>query len=234
MDNVLLRTFGYSYLRFTRPRTVSDRLEFIREYFPGGDVLDVGCGSAGSYFALAERGRGLRRYLGVDIDVDRLSRRIPRAEFRQVDLRRADEIGLGQFDVVLCLEVIEHLIDHEQVMRLIARSCRPGGMLLLSTPSVDFVDHFKMLFPQQFITTVVEDGGHVRDGYSEQGLRDLLVRSGFEVERFLGVSRFDEHSLRGYLSLKDRRAQVLYNLRHRRQGAGRVWSHAVVAKRVLN
>jgi len=237
LDDALLRNFGYRYFKTTRPTTVCDRIDFVVERFTGGDVLDVGCGSAGVYVALAgQPAPELRRYLGIDWNVARLRGRVRNGELRLVDLRQADEIDTGIFDFVVCTEVIEHLNDDSQLMRLLARSCRPGGTLLLTTPSREFVHHFKDDYPEFFVpVTGVEDGGHVRDGYTPDELSTLAEEAGFRAEEIVPISKFTTASLGAYLQIARRNqyARVVRNLFHRspsHDGLG--WSLGLVATRI--
>lgn len=99
--------------------------------------LDVGCGTGNSY-ALEFRRRGAP-YQGVDIS--------PQA----VEMARAAGINAqvigdaaqlpfadGSFDLVLCIEVLEHLFAPDRAAVEIHRVLRPGGRLVVSTPNVAY------------------------------------------------------------------------------------------------
>ena len=43
---------------------------------------------------------------------------------------------VGPFDLIVCFEVIEHLVDHSYLLGELARRLAPGGTLLLSTPNL--------------------------------------------------------------------------------------------------
>ena len=84
-------------------------------------VLDVGCGVKPylPYFATA------REYIGVDI-----------AQTEYADLVGSIEqlpVADASFDVVLCIQVLEHVDDPSQGIRELHRVTRPGGRVLLST-----------------------------------------------------------------------------------------------------
>jgi 2-polyprenyl-3-methyl-5-hydroxy-6-metoxy-1,4-benzoquinol methylase len=95
--------------------------------------------------------------------------------FRVVDLRELDRFadGLGQFDQVLCLEVIEHILDDRKLLRDLATVTRPGGRLLLTTPNRDHVPFFGETISDH------EDGHHLRVGYSHEEMEALLREAGF-------------------------------------------------------
>jgi SAM-dependent methyltransferase len=103
------------------------------------------------------------------------------AEFEVQDVRelhtRKDLIGA--FDVAVCCEVIEHIIDDEKLMRDIARCLKPGGRLLLTTPNFNLrpIDPAHAgPFPS------IEDGGHVRKGYTPEDLLRICRRAELRVQ----------------------------------------------------
>lgn len=60
--------------------------------------------------------------------------RCPRATYTPADLERCD-IRLGRtFDLILCADVIEHLVDPDPMLALIRTASHPGTLILLSTP----------------------------------------------------------------------------------------------------
>jgi SAM-dependent methyltransferase len=93
------------------------------------------------------------------------------------DLRELDRFAeeLGCYDQVFCLEVIEHIRDDRKLLRDLARVTRPGGRLLLTTPSRDHVPFFGEVVSER------EDGHHVRRGYTHREMDELLSSAGFRV-----------------------------------------------------
>lgn len=108
-------------------------------------VLDVGCGAGLSTAAIALA--GAVRPVGLDLSPD-LPRRGPRiaahnrvrAAFVRGDATRLPFEGRG-FDLVLSMEMIEHIPDWESAIREMARCVRPGGRLLVSTPNKWGIHH---------------------------------------------------------------------------------------------
>ena len=103
-------------------------------WIEGERVLDCGCG----------RGKLLERlgtdvsYTGVDHDiilVRYLRRRYPNAQFLSAELESLDFSPMDAFDSVVMLALIEHLVSPEVVLKQLASFVRPGGLLILTTPT---------------------------------------------------------------------------------------------------
>jgi SAM-dependent methyltransferase len=99
--------------------------------------MDIGCGT-GVYTALC-RVEGVRAYVGVDItDVlfPHLVGEFPAYEFLRRDVT-SDHLE-GAFDVVLMIDVVEHIVTEQQLdaaMQNVRRCLAPGGTFVLAFPS---------------------------------------------------------------------------------------------------
>lgn len=115
------------------------RANWIDRYSPvqGQRLVDVGCGGGILAEAMAQRGAEVT---GIDMGEAPLSvARLHRLESGvDVDYRRctaeqlADEQP-GRFDIVCCLEMLEHVPDPAAVIRACAELARPGATLYFST-----------------------------------------------------------------------------------------------------
>ncbi len=97
-------------------------------------VLEAGCGEGYGADLLAGVARTV---LGLDYDVltaAHVARRYPRVGVARANLV-ALPVGDGSIDVVVSLQVIEHLWEQERFLRECRRVLRPGGALLVSTPN---------------------------------------------------------------------------------------------------
>ncbi|MCM2324517.1 MAG: methyltransferase domain-containing protein [Oligoflexia bacterium] len=105
---------------------------------PGAAVLDVGCGTGGSAFWLAENLRS--HVLGINISPVQLG--IAREQLKlkgleeQVRFARMDAGRMefeGRFDVIWTIECVEHLQDKPRFFASAARLLKPGGVLAMAT-----------------------------------------------------------------------------------------------------
>ena len=197
-DDLLVRLFGWRAAFIHGNTTTLDRWRYLRRRLPrvrstGERVLDVGCGSGAFTIAAATRG-----YHAVGLSWDERNQAaaerraglagVGDVSFPICDVRRLDARGelVGCFDIAICFETIEHVRDDRKLLRDIHRCLKPGGRLYLSTPNYHYRSSDKDMGP----FSAVEDGGHVRRGYSPAMLRELCGDAGFDIEEITYVSQF--------------------------------------------
>lgn len=117
------------------------------------------------------------------------------------------------FDVVLCLDVIEHVIEDEALVYETARVLKEGGMLVLTTPKKDV-----KLTHQTDMKQYNEFAGHLRSGYDKKELEELLEGAGLKVIKYTSYHNLITRYLYYYFSWRnvlnlsmDKRAQILEN-----------------------
>lgn len=115
------------------------RLDFIdaRAGLAERRVIDVGCGGGILAEAMAHRGAWVT---GIDLGEAPLAVARRHAEqsgvdvdYRRISVEEMAEQHPGAFDVVTCLEMLEHVPDPASVVRACARLAKPGGQLVFST-----------------------------------------------------------------------------------------------------
>ena len=190
MKYLFLRVFGHGLTLIFGDTLVLDRWRWLKRYLPrtaGQELLlDVGCGSGAFTLGAAKLGY---RALGLSWDERNnaeAQRRakvlgLDNASFQVLDVRRLDQFdkGVGHYNFVINCENIEHIIDDAKLIRDIYNILAPGGRLLITTPNY----YFKPLDRKDDGPyELIEDGRHVRRGYSKAGLIELLEAHGFMVE----------------------------------------------------
>jgi len=116
------------------------RLDWIDGLAPlhGKRVLDVGCGGGILAESMARRGADV---LGIDLaskplkvaQLHAIESATPQITYREVAVEAlADEMP-ERFDVVTCMEMLEHVPDPESAVRACGRLVRPGGWAFFST-----------------------------------------------------------------------------------------------------
>ncbi len=186
MSDTLLKVFGWRSLLIHGDPCVLDRWLWLRAHLRRGPLrtFDAGSGNGsfsiyagivgnevlGASFSAREQGDARRR-------ADMIG--LAGVEFRILDLRElATHVeSLGSFDQIICFETIEHLTDDEGLVRSLVGMLKEGGSLLLTAP----FDGHRPLYTEQLHPSGVEDGSHVRYGYSQPQLRAIAEGAGLEV-----------------------------------------------------
>jgi SAM-dependent methyltransferase len=178
------------YLMYPGTNWISrDKSKVVRMFLRGTPdqpirTLDCGCGNA--YFAhqaILRHARCLgitihswekhnceemRSFLGWDESQLKLL-------VTNLERLAADRSQQEQFDQVLLLDVIEHILDAPAALRQIHALTAEDGLVYITTPDRDWqgnADHLRV--------TRKEDGWHVRNGYTMEQLESLLEQAGFE------------------------------------------------------
>ncbi len=158
---------------------------------PGSTVLDVGCGPGVVARALAARGC---KVWGLERDPARAnSARNHCIEVLEADVEAvslSEEFAGRSFDVVLFLDVLEHLRDPQAALAGAEAVLAPGGSVLLSVPNVTHGALRLELLSGKFRyrASGLLDRGHLRF-FDAEGVDALIRQAGFRSETRLRVTR---------------------------------------------
>jgi SAM-dependent methyltransferase len=142
------------------------------------NILDAGAGFGQHTFYLS----GLNpdwKILAVDVkqeqveDCNAFFHQIGRdhVKFEVADLTKFKKDN--EFDLALSVDVMEHILEDVLVFKNICASLKPGGMLLISTPS----DQGGSDVQGDGETSFIEE--HVRDGYNIKEIEEKILSAGF-------------------------------------------------------
>jgi len=150
-----------------------------REGFSPEKIADAGSGFGQYVYYLSKR-YPKARITGLDIkqeqvdDCNQFFTAIKcnhRVNFRYADLTKLEENE--KWDLVLSVDVMEHIEDDRTVFRHLYKGLRPGGILLISTPSDQGGSDVHHEHDESFIDE------HVRDGYGIVEIDEKLREAGF-------------------------------------------------------
>lgn len=130
----------------------------------GKNVLDVGCGGGILAESMATRGALVT---GIDLSDKALAvARLHLLETGQkVDYRKvsAEELAgdqPGAFDIVTCLEMLEHVPDPASTVRACAQLVRPGGLVFFSTLNRNPKSYFFAVVGAEYVLNLLPRGTH--------------------------------------------------------------------------
>ena len=148
-----------------RRRILLDVLERNVDQTGGLHILDAGCGGGATT-------ESLRRYGSVrGMDISEEAVEYNRERGREVSLGSIEQMPFpdSRFDLVLALDIIEHVPDDLQALQELFRTVRPGGSLLVTVPAL------QMLWSAHDVIN-----GHYRR-YTLGELRSRIEAAGYEV-----------------------------------------------------
>ncbi len=150
-------------------------------------VLDAGSGRGDLAVALARRHPNWQ-VVGIDLSADRARYAIEAARhlgLENLEFRVGDLAHLGfddEFDLIVNSDVLEHIEDDRAVIRNLFQALRPGGHLIVTSPSIPQRRHLALVgWRERRIHFSTRDYGHVRDGYSKRDLDEKFRDAGGRV-----------------------------------------------------
>jgi 2-polyprenyl-3-methyl-5-hydroxy-6-metoxy-1,4-benzoquinol methylase len=167
MDEVYTAAYARLYREHwwwrVREAILLDEIRELRDGKQAARILDVGCG-AGVFFSALERFGDVE---GVESDiaaVEQSGRWRTRIHIGELD--RSFDPG-HSFDLILLLDVLEHVVRPDDVLRRAAELLKPDGRLLVTVPAFDW------------LWTSHDDLNHHVKRYTAAEMRALLGRAGF-------------------------------------------------------
>ena len=144
----------------------------------GRTALDVGCGAGLLAEPLARLGAGVT---GLDASPELIAAARDHAEALglTIDYRAGElaELG-GQFDLITCMEVIEHVADPAEFVKALAKRLAPGGLLILSTPNATGWSKLLMITVAEAIGQIPRGTHHFDKFIAPERMKALLTDAG--------------------------------------------------------
>lgn len=142
------------------------RLEWIESHarLPGKRVLDIGCGGgilSESMAALGAQVKGIdlsSEALGV-ADLHSLESGIT-VEYEEIPAEALAEREPGSYDVVTCMEMLEHVPDPAAIVKACAQLVKPGGWVFFSTLNRNIKSYIFAVIGAEYIARMLPKGTH--------------------------------------------------------------------------
>lgn len=129
--------------------------------FKGLKILDIGCGGGLVCEPLSRLGGTIT---GIDADPQAVKTAQRHAEDSDLKIKyiggKAEDIKKETFDIVLALEIIEHVTDAEEFIKTCALLCKPGGLIILSTLNKTIKSKLLGIYVAEYILNWVPKGTH--------------------------------------------------------------------------
>jgi 2-polyprenyl-3-methyl-5-hydroxy-6-metoxy-1,4-benzoquinol methylase len=178
MDDPLRIAYDFALANLEADRGSRGRV--FRAIPDGSRVLDVGC-DTGRLGEILRREKGCIVH-GIERDpraAAEASLRLDRVEVRPVEAE-ASFVGFEDFDVVMFLDVLEHLYDPWSVLRGARATLRSGGVILSVVPNIAHLSVVRRLLAGRFEYQEhgMMDKTHLR-WFTRRSFVDALERAGF-------------------------------------------------------
>ncbi|WP_159879100.1 MULTISPECIES: bifunctional 2-polyprenyl-6-hydroxyphenol methylase/3-demethylubiquinol 3-O-methyltransferase UbiG [Aquitalea] len=171
------------------------RLDYIDDFAGIKDlkVLDVGCGGGILAESMAQRGAQV-----TGIDLAKKSLKVAQlhslesgvnVEYRCIAVEDLAEEAAGSFDVVTCMEMLEHVPDPESVVRSCARLVKPGGWVFFSTLNRNAKAYLLAVVGAEYVLNMLPRGTHEYARFLKPSELSRMARNaGLEISNVSGMS----------------------------------------------
>ena len=155
----------------------------------GKRALDVGCGAGLLCEPLARLGASVT---GVDAAAESIAvaARHAAAMGLAIDYRSGElaELALGRFDLVTCMEVLEHVADKPAFLSQLAAHLAQDGMLILSTPNRTLASRALLVGAAEAVGAVPRGTHDWHDFVTPEELEALLADAGLVATETRGIA----------------------------------------------
>lgn len=153
-------------------------------------VLEIGC--AEGTFGAAVKARAGAEVWGIEFNAqaaERASAVIDRVLTGDVDEQSAT-LPDNHFDVIVCNDVLEHLVDPGVTLTKLRRTLRPGGVVVASIPNIRYFPALRQILVRRDFPA--EDAGifdrtHLRF-FTRRSIVRMFEDAGYDIRRMKGIN----------------------------------------------
>lgn len=160
----------------------------------GKKVLDVGCGGGILSESMARRGADVT---GVDLGTENLKAAALHAEqsglqetlrYQHIPVEDLAKTHAGQFDVVTCMEMLEHVPDPSSIVQACFELLAPGGVCVLSTINRNPKSYLFAIVGAEYVLRLLDRGTHDYAKFiTPAELDKMAVNVGFTRQDIIGL-----------------------------------------------
>ena len=160
----------------------------------GKKVLDVGCGGGILSESMARRGADVT---GIDLGTENLKAASLHAEqsnlqdtlrYQHIPVEALAAIHAGQFDVVTCMEMLEHVPDPAAIIEACFKLLTPGGVCILSTINRNPKSYLFAIVGAEYVLRLLDRGTHDYAKFiTPAELDKMAIDAGFMRQDIIGL-----------------------------------------------
>jgi len=171
------------------------RLAWIQEHvsIAGKKVLDVGCGGGILAESMAVAGAKAK---GIDLSEKALKvadlhslETGAQVEYEYISAENLAQKEAGQYDVVTCMEMLEHVPDPLSIIQSCAALVKPGGKVFFSTLNRNPKSYLFAIIGAEYLLRILPKGTHDYKKFIKPSeLNDFIREAGLELNELIGLS----------------------------------------------
>lgn len=172
------------------------RLSYIEEKsqgLTGKKIVDIGCGGGILAESMAKLGG---QVTGIDLAQDSLDvaklhaleHGLSNVEYKNIRAEAFAEQNTECFDLVTCMEMLEHVPEPESIVAAAAQACKPGGKVFFSTLNKTAKSYLLSIIGAEKVLKLVPEGTHEFDKFIKPAqLIAFAEHHGLKVKHAIGL-----------------------------------------------
>ncbi|WP_343597755.1 bifunctional 2-polyprenyl-6-hydroxyphenol methylase/3-demethylubiquinol 3-O-methyltransferase UbiG [Acinetobacter sp.] len=172
------------------------RLNWIDEHaegLRGKKVLDVGCGGGILAESMARRGADV---LGIDMGEAPLAvaqlhaqqHQVNNIQYKQIPVEQLAEEQAGQYDIVTCMEMLEHVPNPASILQACQRLVKPNGYVFFSTINRNPKSYLFAIIGAEYVLRMLPKGTHDYHKFIRPSeLAQDIKNAGLELKAMTGL-----------------------------------------------
>ena len=173
------------------------RLNYIKERcdntLAGKKILDVGCGGGILSEAMAIEGAIVSGIdmaeAGLEVAKLHLLESGLEVDYQKISVEELAKTHAGQFDIVTCLEMLEHVPDPSSIIKACETLVKPGGQVFLSTINRNTKSYLFAIIGAEYVLKLLPKGTHDWDKFIQPSEMDEDARkAGLTLKNMIGMT----------------------------------------------